>query len=127
MISVDTNVLVRYVTNDDPDQARRAAALLAGDRPVYVPHTVLMELEWVLRAVYGLDRPAVLTAFRNVLGLPVVQIDQPSLIALTLERYERGFDFADALHLLGARSATPLYTFDRRFAQVAIGDGVVAL
>lgn len=127
MISVDTNVLVRYVTNDDPDQARRAADLLAGDRPVYVPHTVLMELEWVLRAVYGLDRPAVLTAFRQVLGLPVVQIDQPSLIALTLERYERGFDFADALHLAGARSATPLYTFDRRFARIAIGDGVVAL
>lgn len=41
MISVDTNVLVRYVTNDDPEQARRAADLLAADNAIYVPHTVL--------------------------------------------------------------------------------------
>jgi predicted nucleic-acid-binding protein len=127
MISLDTNVLIRYVTNDDPDQAQRAADLLAGDQQIFVPRTVLMEFEWVLRAVYGLGRPAILEAFRQVLGLPSIRIDEPALIALTLERYERGFDFADALHLLGARSATPLYTFDRRFARIATGEGVERL
>jgi predicted nucleic-acid-binding protein len=127
MISVDTNVLVGYVTADDPVQARRAADLLGGADGVYVPHTVLLEMEWVLRAVYGLERSAILTAFRQVLGLPSVHIDQPALIALTLERYERGFEFADALHLAGAGNATPLYTFDKRFARVAAADGLAAL
>jgi predicted nucleic-acid-binding protein len=126
MIAVDTNVLVRYVTNDDAEQARRAADLLAGADVVYVPHTVLLEMEWVLRAAYDLARPAILLAFRQVLGLPSVRVDQPGLIALTLERYERGFDFADALHLAGV-AETPLYTLDRRFARLAADDGVVLL
>lgn len=123
MIAVDTNVLVRYVTNDDPQQARRAADLLAGPETVHVPHSVLLEMEWVLRAVYGLERAAILTAFRQVLGLPSTHVDQPGLVALILDRYERGFDFADALHLASAGTASPLYTFDRRFARIAAGEG----
>lgn len=127
MIAVDTNVLVRYVTNDDPAQARRAADLLAGTERIHVSHTVLLEMEWVLRALYALGRPAVLTALRQVLGLPGIHVEQPALVALTLERYERGFDFADALHLANAGAATPLYTFDKRFARIAAGDGVEML
>ncbi len=124
MIALDTNVLVRYVTNDDPDQARRSVELLAGPAEVFVPHTVLLEMEWVLRALYALERPAILTAYRHVLGLATVRVDQPELIALTLDRYARGYDFADALHLAGSAAATPLYTFDKRFAQIGAGDGV---
>jgi len=127
MISVDTIILVRYVTNDDPDQARRAADLLAADVAVYISHTVLLEMEWVLRAAYQLERAAILTAFRQILGLPSIRVDHPALIALTLDRYERGFDFADALHLAGAGGATPLYTFDKRFARIAGREGVESL
>lgn len=119
MIAVDTNVLVRYVTNDDPGQAQRAVKLLAGSQVVFIPHSVLLEMEWVLRAVYDLDRTAILTAFRQVLGLPNTQVDEPGLVALTLERYEHGFDFADALHLALAGTASPLFTFDRRFIRRA--------
>jgi predicted nucleic-acid-binding protein len=124
VIAVDTNVLVRYVTNDDPDQAQRAVKLLAGPRTVFMPHSVLLEMEWVLRAVYDLDRGAILSAFRQVLGLPNIQVDAPGLVALTLERYEQGFDFADALHLALAGGASPLFTFDRRFARLADAAGL---
>jgi predicted nucleic acid-binding protein len=124
MIAVDTNVLVRYVTNDEPDQARRAADLLAGPETVHIPHSVLPEMEWVLRAVYGLGRTAILIAFRQVLGLPSIYVDQPGLVVLTLERYERGFDFAEALHLACAGTASRLCTFDRRFARIATGEGI---
>lgn len=127
MIAVDSNVLVRYVTNDDPAQARRALDLLAGAEQIHVAHSVLLEMEWVLRAVYALGRPAVLTAFRQVLGLPGIHVEQPARIAVTLERYERGFDFTDALHLADSGAATPLYTFDKRFARIAAGDGVEML
>lgn len=124
MIAVDTNVLVRYVTNDDPAQARRAADLLAGAEAVFVPQTVLMEMEWVLRAVYELERSVILNAYRQLLGLPCIRVDQPALVALTLARYERGFDVAAALHLAGASTAMPLYTFDKRFARIATGERV---
>jgi len=99
MIAVDTNVLVRYVTNDDVVQARQAADLLAGPQTVLIAHSVLLELEWVLRAVYALPRPAILKAMHQILGLPTTHVDQAALIAEVLERYGRGFDFADALHL----------------------------
>lgn len=68
-----------------------------------------------------------MTAFRQVLGLPSIRMDHPALIALTLDRYERGFDFAVALHLAGAGGATPLYTFGTRFARIAGRDGVESL
>jgi len=124
VIAVDTNVLVRYVTNDDPAQAARAVKLLAGPETVFLPHTVLLEMEWVLRAVYDLDRAPILTAFRQVLGLASTRVDQPRLVAHALERYERGFDFADALHLALTDCAAPFFTFDRRFVRIAAGEGL---
>lgn len=116
-------MLVRYVTNDEPDQARLAAQLLAGRETLLVAPTVLLELEWVLRAVYGLDRFAILTALRHVLGLRSVQVDHATAIAAAVERYAGGFDFADALHLALSSPATAMLTFDKRFVRAAAGSG----
>ena len=58
MRAVDTNVLVRALVQDDPVQARRALALLSHHQ-VFVPVTVILELEWVLRSRYGFA-PAVI-------------------------------------------------------------------
>lgn len=124
MIAVDTNILVRYVTNDDPLQARRAADLLAGPETILVAHSVLLEMEWVLRAVYELPRPAVLKAMRQILGLPSTHVDQAALIVETLDRYERGFDFADALHLAQTAAASLMLTFDKRFVHAAEVEGL---
>ncbi len=66
MIAVDTNVLARYLLNDEPRQARAAAALLAS-APVIVPPTVLLELVWVLR-VNDCDREAIGRGLRHLLG-----------------------------------------------------------
>lgn len=81
-------------------------------------------MEWVLRAVYELQRPVILKALRQVLVLPSTHVDRAALIALTLERYERGFDFADALHLAESASASSLVTFDRQFARIATSEGL---
>lgn len=124
MIAVDTNILVRYVTNDDPIQARKAADLLAGSETILIAHSVLLEMEWVLRAVYDLPRPAILRAFKQVLGLPNTHVDQAVRIAEALERYDRGFDFADSLHLALTAAASPMVTFDKRFARAADSEGL---
>lgn len=119
MIAVDTNVLVRYVTNDDPRQAARAVELLARDERIFVAKSVLREMEWVLRAVYELPRKSVLKAMLHVLGLPNVQAELPEQVALALDYYERGLDFADALHLAAGSDVRALYTFDVKFARRA--------
>lgn len=118
MIAIDTNVVVRLLTNDDPAQAARAADLLARER-VLVPKTVLLETEWVLRYSYELAPSVVLAAFRKLLGLPQVAAEDATAIARALELYEGGMDFADALHLASARAATAFATFDTRLAKRA--------
>ena len=120
MIALDTNVVVRVLTNDDPAQARRAAGLLAREE-VYLPKTAVLESEWVLRHAYGLDRSVISKAFRKFLGLPTVSAEHPTALAQALAWYEGGLDFADALHLSSAREAgaTGFATFDREFARKA--------
>lgn len=111
MIAVDTNVLVRIVTNDDPAQAQRAASLLSREQ-VFIPKTVLLELDWVLRHAYELRPSSVLMAMRRVLGLPNVMAEDPLCVARAFEWYGRGVDLADALHIASSGSAERFFTFD---------------
>ena len=118
MRAVDTNVVVRYLTGDDPGQAVRARAVLdAGD--VFVSTTVLLESEWVLRSVYGLNRTEVAAALRAFAGLPGLCVESPAVLAEALDSAETGMDFADALHLGAAARCEALLTFDLRFIELA--------
>jgi predicted nucleic-acid-binding protein len=111
MHAVDTNVLVRLLTNDDPEQTRRAAALFKKET-IFIPKTVLLETEWVLRRLYRLDRNVVVNAFRKLSGLANVEIEQPLVIIQALQWCEEGMDFADALHLASSQRASKFATFD---------------
>ena len=118
MRAVDTNVVVRYLTGDDPGQAARARAVIdAGD--VFVSTTVLLESEWVLRSVYGLSRTEVAAALRAFAGLPGLSVESPAVLSEALDHAERGMDFADALHLAAAARCEALLTFDLRFIEQA--------
>ena len=120
MRAVDTNVVVRYLTGDDPGQAARARAVVdAGD--VFVSTTVLLESEWVLRSVYGLSRTEVAAALRAFAGLPGLSVESPAVLSEALDHAERGMDFADALHLGAAARCEALLTFDLRFIEQAGG------
>lgn len=118
MLAVDTNLVVRLLTNDDRGQARRAAAIFAANE-VFVPKTVLLEIEWVLRHAYGLARPDILRGLTGVLGMQHVMAEDPLEVAAALDWYERGLDFADALHLAASGQARRFATFDTRFAKRA--------
>jgi predicted nucleic-acid-binding protein len=118
VIAVDTNVLVRLLTADDPAQTARAAALFEREA-VFVPKTVLLETEWVLRYCYGLGSAAVLAALRKLLGLPRVTTEDAASVAEALALYEGGMDFANALHLTSARAAEAFATFDARLRKRA--------
>ncbi len=123
MIALDTNVLVRCLTLDDPSQVPAAKALLAHRNGVFVAMTVLLELEWVLRAAYKLPRPAIHSALGKLLGLPNLSTESPGQVSQALDGYSRGLDFADALHLFSSQADEGLFTFDAEFASVATAAG----
>jgi len=124
MIAVDTNVLVRYLTNDDAEQARKAVAVLAGADRILLTHTVLLELAWVLRAACDLSPETINRSLLQVLGLPNVQIEKAEQIAQALAWCEGGMDFADALHLALATGVERFLTFDQRFIKTANAQGM---
>ncbi len=123
MLAIDTNLLIRYLTGDDPRQSARARTLIDSN-DIFIATTVLLEAEWVLRSVYGYAASAVATAFIAFAGLPRVTLEEPDLAAKALDWVLKGMDFADALHLAKAKDCEAFVSFDRRFVQLAnaIGD-----
>jgi predicted nucleic-acid-binding protein len=125
MIALDTNVLARFYVEDpgDPEAAKQrpvAYEILTSHPSIFVPITVTLELEWVLRAFYRFETEAVTRVFGHMLGLPNVNVEEAARVASALDLHGRGMDFADALHLAGCGHCETLYTFDdRRFARRA--------
>lgn len=115
MRAVDTNILVRFLTADDPKQARAARRVIeAGD--VFIGTTVILETEWVLRAGYGFASTVIAGGLRGLGGLPGISIEEPAEIAQALEWMIAGMDFADALHLARSSHCSAFVTFDKKFA-----------
>ncbi len=112
-IVLDTNVLVRVIVADDPVQLGRAKKLLNSSR-VLLLESVILELEWVLRYSYEMSPEEVGRALRVLIGLRNVQVVRKRLLLSVIEAYERGFDFADALHHACAEGLE-VKTFDRKF------------
>lgn len=118
MLAVDTNVIVRIVTHDDPEQAQRAVALFEREG-IFIAKTVLLEVEWVLRFSYQLPREVIAPTLRKVVGLHNVEVENPDEVFIALDGYEQGLDFADALHLASSGSAEGFATFDQKMAKRA--------
>ncbi len=113
MIAVDTNVVIRFLVDDHPAEGKRARRVFETHQ-VLLPESVLLESEWVLRAVYGFPRDQISAAFRALLQLPSVVVDDRRLVGQVIDWFDEGFDFADALHY--ARSTELEFkTFDRKF------------
>lgn len=130
MIALDTNILARFYVDDpaDPEAAkqRRIAHRLLTESPhVFVPLTVILELEWVLRAFYGFGAEDFVRVVNHLLGLPNVSVEEWARIADALAWHTGGLDFADALHLLASSRCTEFVSFDdRKFARRAKRLGV---
>jgi predicted nucleic-acid-binding protein len=119
MIAVDTNVVIRLLTQDDEPQYNRSLKLFQ-EQDIFIPDTVILETEWVLRFAYQFDPVEICKALRNLFGLPNVQVANASLMAQVLQWHENGLDFADALHLAQSQSCSAIYTFDDKFVKRAI-------
>lgn len=118
MLAIDTNVIVRYLVADDRDQARRARALIDGER-VFVATTTLLETEWVLRRALGVEVAEALAALKAFVGLDKVVVEDAATVAQAFDWAEQGMDFADALHLAKASHCEAFISFDRDLAKAA--------
>lgn len=124
MIAADTNILARFYVDDpsDPEaRKQRPLARRAMESPsVFVPASVLLELEWVLRAFYEFDAADYAAVVNHLLGLPNVAVESRASVIDALDAHVSGLDFADALHLFSSRHCEALVTFDdKRFARQA--------
>lgn len=118
MIAVDTNVVVRLLTQDDPRQAAAAKSLFAGG-PIWIAKTVLLETGWVLRSLYGYDERAIRDALTRLLGLKNVHTEDKPSMAAALALTERGIELADAMHLSGRPPGSVFVSFDKSFVRRA--------
>ena len=118
MTGLDTNVLVRYIMQDDPRQSPRATRLIEAlqpDEPGFVPVVALVELVWVLSGSYALDRAQVATVLDTLLRSKELVVDRAELVSQALRRYSTsGADFADALieRIATAAGCTATMSFD---------------
>ena len=120
MIAIDTNIVVRFLTEDDPIQFKQAVKLF-NELELFIADSVVLETEWVLRFAYKFSPAEIVSAFRKLLGLANVYVDNNSKITKVLEWHEQGLDFADALHLANSAIFSELVTFDSKFVQRAKG------
>ncbi|NJN00606.1 MAG: type II toxin-antitoxin system VapC family toxin [Aquincola sp.] len=101
MIGLDTNVLVRYIMQDDPKQSPKANRLidsLSVEQPGFVPLVAVVELVWVLSSSYGLNRAQLAAALELLLRGKELVVDRADLVLLALRRFAGGgADFADCL------------------------------
>jgi len=122
MIAFDTNLLVRALVMDNPEQVAIARRLMAEDT-VFLSRTVLLETEWVLRSRYNKSRGELLAFFRALLETENTAVETAEALGHAVEWYARGADFADALHLAACGSAV-MHTFDRDFCKAAREAGI---
>lgn len=125
MPALDTNVLVRYVVRDDEIQWAAARRLIhqcvADGLTLFVPVTVALELEWVLRTSYEYAKAPVLEVLSSLLSAAELSFESERALEVALQLYRNGpADFADCLHIALAAQAgeSPLWTFDKRAAKL---------
>jgi predicted nucleic-acid-binding protein len=123
MKGIDTNVVVRYLTQDDAAQSKRANAIidgaLAGGERLHLDEIVLCELVWVLRTAYGFDRVIVAETLQKLLDASHLSVDNRDLLREAARRFAGGGDFADFVLALRNRviGCTTTLTFDRAHRQ----------
>lgn len=126
MPALDTNLLVRWLVQDDEAQAEQVEALfrssIAGRRSLFVPCSVILELEWVLRSRYGYAKAAVVRGLDSLLEAKELEVQFEAAIERALYLYRQSSaDFADCLHvgLSAATERLPFLTFDERASRLS--------
>lgn len=125
MIAVDTNILARFYCDDpdDPEAKRQqpvAKRVMVESPAIFVPLTVILEFEWVMRGFYEAEPASFCKAISHLLGMSHVTVERWEAVNDAIDLHRQGFDFADALHWTTSSACRQFVTFDdRRFVRRA--------
>lgn len=125
MRTIDANVILRYLTNDLPDQATRAGELLkkveAGIEEVFLPDIILADIIWILEGYYKQSRTQIRDWVTIILSLQGLEFSDKNIALDVLDIYvEKGIDWSDAFTAsqMSDRGITEIYSFDKHFSRV---------
>jgi predicted nucleic-acid-binding protein len=118
MKAADTNVVVRFIVEDDRAQSELVARLIETDG-IVITNTVLLETEWVLRSIYRFSKQDVSKAMMTLMRTYGIDFAQPESVLAATEWHARGMDFADALHLAQTTSGQHFASFDVELSTLA--------
>ena len=122
MRALDTNVLARFFVDDADDaqaSKQRPAAIAALSERSFVSVTVLLELEWVMRGFYELPTSDVSRVLRALTTIEHITLEDRDSVLVAVDAFDKGIDFADALHMARSSRASGFATFDQRLAKRA--------
>jgi predicted nucleic-acid-binding protein len=119
MIAIDTNILARFYCDDPEDiEAKKqrviARRVILESRSLYIPLSVVLELEWVMRGFYNLTPADFCQATEHLLGMSHITVERWEMLREAIDLHRSGFDFADALHWAASRHCDGMLTFDDR-------------
>ncbi|MBL4743486.1 MAG: type II toxin-antitoxin system VapC family toxin [Cycloclasticus sp.] len=118
MIAIDTNIIIRLLANDEPAQYKKAYTVF-NTQEIFIPDTVILETEWVLRYAYEFSPKEICDSLTKLFGLKNIHLSNPASIFQAIDWHRKGLDFSDALHLTQCQQHKKLYTFDKAFATKA--------
>ena len=125
MIALDTNVVVRYLAQDEPRQSAAATRLmekiLTAENPGFISLVTLCEVAWVLGECYGADRERTRAVVEGLLGTRQLEVESPELVWKALRAWQgTNADFSDALigQVALAHGASKVVTFDKSAARL---------
>lgn len=118
MLAIDTNIVVRLLTDDDAAQTSKVRGLIV-EHEVFVATTVILETAWVMGSTYRHSRSEVHHALSAFVRLANVRLEEPERIEQALIWLQQGMDFADALHLARTQGCEAFVTFDRPLSRLA--------
>ena len=116
LISIDTNVIVRFLTEDDQQQFEKAKDLIKKNS-IFVPTTVVLETDWVLRFAYKFKNEKISKAFSRFFGLPNVIAENAKALENAIVWSQAGLEFADALHLAASQTTQSFASFDQQLCK----------
>lgn len=127
MIGLDTNILVRYITQDDPAQAKKVNAIMQGDLSEqnlgFVTLIVLIELTWVLESCYEQSKDSIINVVEGLVTTKQILIERADLVHLALKSFAKGNgDFSDALiaRIAIDNGCSKIITFDKKAQSVGM-------
>ena len=116
MDAIDTNILIRYLIQDDAKQGKAAKNLIEQGESIFLTNIVFIETVWVLKACYEMDRISIYEVLNDVANSGFFVLEKSQIISKALHDYRDGFDFADMLigYWGQCRGCRTTYTFDQK-------------